>query len=135
MKLITSDEQRVLEIGTNNYLFCFYSTVYVNLAKKYKDISLAIEFLRDGECNGCDGYIIARQFNLIRDRLSNLDVSKIVYDMTDPKKKAPWINNISFVVTSCGNFFITSEGKDLIFEISSILCYAKVKNVDVYIKE
>ena len=135
MKLITSDEKRVLEIGNNDYLYCFYSTIYTNLSKQSKDISLAIDFLKEGKCKGSDGHEIAREFNLIRDRLSKLDISKIVYDMSNAKAKAPWEDNISPIITSCGNFFVTSEGKDLIFEITSILCYAQIKKVDVYIEE
>lgn len=135
MKLLTSDERKILEIGTNDYLYCFYSTIVANLSKNLKEISLAIDFLKDGKCKGSAGYETARQFNLIRDQLSRLRTNKIVYDIENVNKKAPWGNNISPVVTSCGNFFVTSEGKDLIFEITSILCYAQIKKVDVSIEE
>ena len=135
MKLITSDEKMVSKLGSNDYLFCFYSTIFVNLSRIKQKISLALDFLRTGECKGADGYEIARQFNIIRDELSQLSTDKIVYNMSDPNIKAPWSDKISPVVTSCGNFFTTSEGKDLIYEINTILCYAKVKNVDVSIRD
>ena len=135
MKLITSDDKKIVEIGKSDYVFCFYSTVFINLSKISSKISLALDFLKTGECKGVDGYEIARQFNLIRDGLSQLSTDKIVYNMSDLHLKAPWSNNISPVVTSCGNFFTTPEGKDFIFEINTILCYAKIKGVDVSIQQ
>ena len=69
----------------------------------------------------------ARQLNLVRDNLSGLPVTEIVYDMKKPLKKAPWKDNISTIVTSCGNIFTTADGKDLIFELNTVLCYCGIK--------
>ena len=62
-------------------------------------------------------------------------LSALVYDMNDTKKKAPWEGNISSVITSCGNFFTTADGKDLIFELTSLLCYAAVKKCNIVCKD
>lgn len=76
----------------------------------------------------------ARQFNLIRDELSRYAPEKAVYDFRDLKKKAPWNNNLSSVITSCANLYTTTDGQDLLYEIVSILCYAGVKKVSVSVQ-
>ena len=59
----------------------------------------------------------------MRDKLSNYPPEELVYDINDRSKHAPWEGNISPVVTSCANFYTTADGKDLLFEIVSILTY------------
>ena len=54
-----------------------------------------------------------------------------MYDKDDPSRVAPWSGNISGIVTSCGNMFLTADGKDLLYELVSILTYAHYANVDV----
>lgn len=110
---------------------CLYSTVTARLPKLKKKTALAVSFLQTGACASIDCWETARQINLIRDGLSACPVSDLVYDLKEPKKKAPWDGQISSVVTSCGNFFTTADGKDLLYELTVLLCYASVKKVDV----
>ncbi len=130
--IITSEDGNVYaEIGNSEIINCFYSTIVFNLNYNLEDISLAIAFLENGKCEAQDCIETAREFNLIRDRLSLIPIEKLVYDMNNPSKKAPWNGNISPIVTSCGNFFTTADGKDMIFEINAVLCYASIKGISV----
>ena len=99
-----------------------------------KEIPLAIQFLEAGFCSSQKAMETARQFNLVRDMLSQYPPEKLVYDIKDPNGPAPWDNNISSVVTSCANFYTTADGEDLLYEIVSILCYAGITGESVSIQ-
>ena len=134
MIILTKDSERVIDVGSTDILFSLYSTVMIKLKKSHSELSDAISFLKTGECK-CDiALVCARQINLIRDKLSQINPNDAIYDMNDLSKEAPWKENMSKVVTSCGNMFTTSDGKDLLFEIVSILTYSYYHNVDVSIE-
>ena len=124
MNISSSDNKRSVNVGSSDILFALYSTIVVRLEKKQKNIAHAIAFLKSGKSDPKEALETAREFNIIRDALSQISPEELVFDMRDLSKKAPWINNISPVVTSCGNLFTTSDGKDLLFEIVSIFTYA-----------
>ena len=133
MIIVSSDENRIVEIGTSDIWMSLCATIEVRLDYFSDEIPLAIQFLRTEKCEAKDGNASARQFNLIRDELAKFKPDKVVYDINDIDRAAPWANNISDVITSCANFYTTSDGKDLLFEIVSILCYAGIVGVDVAI--
>ena len=128
------DNSKSSEIGDNDLLFSFYSTICLNLKKSRNEINDAIRFLDSGKCNASDCLSVARQFNLIRDKLSLISTDKIVFDMNDPNRIPPWKDNISPVVTSCGNFYTTNDGKDMIYEIICILVFGYYAETDVVIE-
>lgn len=41
---------------------------------------------------------------------------------------------MSPVITSCANLYTTKDGRDLLFEIVSILCYGYYSNTDIHIE-
>ena len=131
MELLSKDGRRVVIVGTYSYWHCFRSTIEVNLYDFRNDITDARTFLKNRKCEHEKGYIIAKQFNIIRDKLADYSPDKVVYDMDNKKVLPPWGQYISPVITSLGNYFVTSEGKDLIFEIVSLLTYAYLSKVDI----
>lgn len=54
-----------------------------------------------------------------------------MYNKDKPSMAAPWSNNLSGIVTSCGNLYTTLDGKDLLYEVVCVLTYAYYKKVDV----
>ncbi len=133
MIIKTKGYERVLDFGTQSLLFSLYSTIVIRIANK-DDIGKAISFLQNEVCDYEDALECARQFNLIRDSLSQVKPEYAVYNMKDLSEKAPWSDNLSPIVTSCGNLFLTSDGKDLLFEIVSILTFAYYKKLSVNIE-
>lgn len=131
MRLISSDGERVVDIGGSDIWFSVYSTVISFFGHNRNKIAKAVEFMEKGICDGKDGYEVARQFNLIRDELSRIVPDKAVYDINNKKKTAPWKGKLSPVITSCANLYTTADGKDLLFEVVSILTYAQIKKVSV----
>lgn len=134
MYIETSDGKRIVNVGNSDILYSVYSTVEVRLSLFKRKIPLAIQFLKSGVCEAENALETARQFNLMRDELSRYAPEKAVYDLRDLKKKAPWAGNLSSVITSCANLYTTAEGQDLLYEITSILCYAATVNVSVFIR-
>jgi len=130
MLIFSSDKKRYVDIGTADNWICLYSTIVKRLGEK-QEWRAALSFLKTGACSAGDGYETAKQLNLIRDKLSQLSPDQVVYDLNDPKRPVPWKDNLSPVITSCGNYFTTSDGKDMLFELVSILCYAQIMNVSI----
>ena len=131
MIIVSSDEGRYVDVGSESIWFSVYSTVEVRLKSIKKEIRHAIHFLETGSCKAMDAYETARQFNLIRDAFAHIKPENAVFNKDDLLLQAPWSNNLSGIVTSCGNLYTTADGKDLLFEVVSILTYAHYMNVDV----
>jgi len=131
MIIISSDNERLVDVGSEEIWYSVLSTAEVRLAHMRKEINLALEFLRTGQCSTENAHETARQFNLIRDAFSQIPPSDAVYDMKNPSLEAPWSKNLSDIITSCGNLYTTSDGKDLLYEVVCILTYAHYKKVSV----
>lgn len=134
MRLISNDGKRSVDIGSGDIWKAVYSTVVSCVEKSTKHYTLALEFIKSGECKGSQGYEIAKQINYIRDELSKYSPDKAVYDIDTPGLEAPWKDNLSPVITSCANLFTTTDGHDLLFEIVSLLCYAQIAKTDITLK-
>lgn len=131
--IISKDGIRTIapRIGT---LWAVYSTMELVLNRTLLKIPMAEAFLKTGVCEANDALETARQFNLLRDAFAAIPPEKAVYDMTNPKAKAPWDGNLSPVVTSCANLFTTEDGKDLLFEIVSILTHGAYTGTEIVIR-
>ena len=134
MNILSSDFNKGFDVGSSDIWKSLFSTIYTNLSPKKASISLALQILHDERCPSAHALETARQFNLIRDMLSQFSPDHLVYDCDHPKKLPPWAEKISPVVTSCANFYTTADGEDLLYEIVRILCYAGVAGVDVIVQ-
>lgn len=131
MIITTTDDKRYVDVGSEGIWYSVLSTADIRLASMKKHISFALAFLENGKCSANDAYETARQINLIRDAFSQIAPSNAVYDRDNPTLIAPWSANLSGIVTSCGNLYTTSDGKDLLYEVVCVLTYAHYKGVDV----
>ena len=131
MIITTTDGKRYVDVGSEGIWYSVLSTADIRLASMKKHISLALDFLESGKCSAINACETARQINLIRDAFSQIAPSNAVYDRDKPTLAAPWSRNLSGIVTSCGNLYTTSDGKDLLYEVVCILTYAHYKGVDV----
>ena len=134
MRLISKDGLRTVNIGGGDVWKAVYSTVVSCIGSKRKKYPLAFDFLETGKCAGDQGYNVARQINQLRDELSQFPPERAVYDIDNPGLPVPWKENLSPVVTSCANYFTTADGQDLLYEIVSILCYARIAKTSIEIE-
>ena len=131
MIIMSSDDKRYVDVGSESIWYSILSTAEIRLAPMKKDICLALDFLKSGKCSAQNAHETARQINLIRDAFSQISPSNAVYNKDNPSLIAPWCSNLSDIVTSCGNLYTTSDGKDLLYEATCILTYAHYMNIDV----
>ena len=131
MVITTSNEKRFVDVGSESIWKSVLSTVEIRLNYMIKEIPFALKFLNTGTCNSKDAFETARQFNLIRDALSQIPPREAIYDKDNMSLQATWIENLSGIVTSCGNLYTTSDGKDLLYEVVAILTYAHYLKVDI----
>ncbi len=131
MTLMSSDGEKFVDVGSETILFSLISTVYMRFQDMQRTVPNALHFLETGKCKASDAIKTAREINLIRDRLSGLSPADAVFDMNNPELEAPWKRSISPVITSCGNLYTTADGKDLLFEIVSLLVYSAQRAKDV----
>ena len=131
MVVVSSDNLKMVDVGSEGIWYSILSTVEVRLSTMRKEIKLALDFLNTGKCNGQKAFETARQFNLIRDAFSQIIPTDVVFDMNNPNLSAPWEGKLSGIVTSCGNLYTTADGKDLLYEIICILTYAYYQEVDI----
>jgi len=134
MRIITSDGNKYINIGSAEVWKSLCSTIFVLLDDEKDSIMKARSFLENNKAEGVEGYEIARQFNLIRDKLSRFAPEKVIFDINDMAFRATWYGKLSPVVTSCANLFITADGEDLLYEIVCIFCYAEIKRVSVLVE-
>jgi hypothetical protein len=61
--------------------------------------------------------------------LKNYNPSQVIWDIEDLSKTPPWGDNISDEITDLSNYFVTSDGEDLITILKKALNRAlKVKS-------
>lgn len=131
MVVVSYDNKRYIDVGSEDIWRSVLSTAEVRLFSMHQDIQLALDFLKTGNCTAINAYETARQVNLIRDAFSQLAPSDAIYNKDNPAMTAPWSDNLSGIITSCGNLYTTSDGKDLLYEVVCVLTYAHYKNTDV----
>lgn len=131
MVITTSNEKRFVDVGSESIWKSVLSTAEIRLSYMVKEIPLALKFLHTGACHNKNAFETARQFNLLRDAFAQIPPNEAVYDKDNPALLAPWSDNLSGIVTSCGNLYTTSDGKDLLHEVVAILTYAHYLEVDV----
>jgi len=115
------------QVGTSDFLHAFFSTICFNLENKKwgskypyimnKLYSYCLKY------EDIDNAII--ELNEIKNKLQYYPPEKVVWDIENLSKQPPWGDNISNDITDLSNYFITSEGEDLISVIQSALEKAK----------
>ena len=130
MITINADKKQI-NVGSASFFNCFYSTIYEHVKKA--EVPNALSLLKKRELGWPDAIKTAREFNVIRDILSTFSPSEVIWDMDNPDESPPWGKNISPIITSLGNYFVSADGHDLISEIILLLQYANDEKVDISI--
>jgi hypothetical protein len=110
------------EIGTSDFLHAFFSTISVNLEPGGwgSRFPVLLESLYGGEVHHENAKQALAELNQIASELSEIEPSKVVWDIEDRSKVPPWGENISSDITNLSNYFVTSTGRDLIGTLREI---------------
>ena len=123
-----------IDIGGYDTWKALSSTIQVRLKDVSAKIPCVLSFLESGTCNFEQCLCTAKQFNIVRDSFALFSPDKVVYDAQDLTITPPWGRNISPIITSCGNYFTTADGRDLLAEIVRLFSIAAYTKTDVKIE-
>ena len=104
------------QVGHADFLHSFFSTICYHLEDKQwgARYPYLMRNLYQGSLEWQDIRCAKKELMEIRERLRNVDPSKVVWDIDDLTKRPPWGDNISKEITDLSNYFVTSDGRDLI---------------------
>ena len=107
---------RYYEIGSGSFLHSFFSTVCIRLeeGKWGTRFPTLMNGLYEGQLENSDVLEAKKELQIVRDELSDFPPNNVVWDRDDLNARPPWGNNISKDITDLSNYFVTSDGKDLI---------------------
>lgn len=104
------------QVGSGDFLHSFFSTIAYNLETKKWGSKYPIimnEFYQGKlESNKIKDAI--EEIKDIQKELKKYPPSCVIWDIDDLDKQPPWGNEISSEITDLSNYFVTSDGEDLI---------------------
>lgn len=123
------------QVGHGDFLHSFFSTVCYHLEEgrwgaKYPYL---MNKLYQGSLAWEDVRFAREELTCIRNGLSKLAPSEVVWDMDDLTKRPPWGDNISNDITDLSNYFVTSDGRDLIAVIFKVFDEAEAEKHEIEI--
>ena len=121
------------QIGSGEFLHSFFSTVCYNLeeSKWGSRFPHIMSELYSGELKVENVDVAINELNCIKAELAKISKDKVIWDIEDLTKKAPWGDNISDSITDLGNYFVTSDGDDFITLFSNALEKARKLNTSI----
>jgi 2,3-bisphosphoglycerate-dependent phosphoglycerate mutase len=107
--------QARFELGSSSFLKAWFSTIFVRLESERWGSRFAVvmnEFY-GGTLQAGRAAEALRELGQIRDELTQMPPSEIVWDFEDREAQPPWGTEVSDSIRSLGNYFVTSDGRDL----------------------
>lgn len=103
-------------IGTREFLYSFLSTIAYHLekgriGKKY--FYITVKMCNDGLV-GREVKFAKKELLEIQKELQKLSPDKIIWNLENISKTPPWGYDIADTITDLSNYFITSDGRNLI---------------------
>lgn len=103
-------------VGTGSFMHAFFSTIAYRLEDKkwgsrFPNLMMG---LYQAEIESNESKWVLDELAIIKQELSKLAPDEVVWDIDDLTKRAPWGDNIAKTITNLSNYFVTSDGKQLI---------------------
>ncbi len=103
-------------IGTGSLMHSFFSTI----AYRLEDNKWGSKFpnLMNGLYKAAiepeESKWVLDELKMIKQELSKLTPDKVIWDIDDLAKQPPWGDNIANTITHLANYFVTSDGRQLL---------------------
>ncbi|MGT2756486.1 Imm70 family immunity protein [Streptococcus ovuberis] len=122
-------------IGTADFLNSFFSTVFVKLecSRWGSRFPILMNDLYQGVLPKESVYKAQEELATIKKELELLPPSEIVWDFDDLSLTPPWGDNISPEIRTMADYFVTSEGENLLSVLDEALRKAVTLNEAVTI--
>lgn len=104
------------QVGHGGFLHSFFSTISYHLepdgwGTRYPYL---LKKLYQGKLSWEEASKALEEVENIQMQLEKYTPDKVIWDIEDLSKQPPWKDNISSEITSLSNYFVTSDGRDLI---------------------
>jgi len=116
----------VNEIGAPSFLNAFFSTVAGLLENDDPGtrFPLVSNDLYEGHIEADKIAGALAEIQIIRDELMHYPPTAVIWDIEDRAKSPPWGSRIAPTITSMGNYFVSSTGRDLFELLNETLQHA-----------
>lgn len=123
-------------IGTGDFFYSFFSTICVNLehSRWGSKFPILMQELYTGTVSYKKIYKAIEEINIVSDELKRIPPDKVVWSFEDRTKMPPWGSNISSDINNLSDYFITSDGRNLISVLKIALNKAELEKVDIEVK-
>ena len=126
---------KAYSIGSASFLKAFFSTVFSRLegeewGSRYPTL---MRDLYSGHLPHRVARAAEEELRLVRQGLSSLGPDQVVWDFEDRGAKPPW-DEISPDITSLEDYFVTSDGKNLLDVLAAALDAASRRRQDIEIR-
>lgn len=123
------------QIGNGEFLHAFFSTICFRLENKQwgSKYPYLMNELYQGELKRNHIENAVKELKRVKKELRKFRPSEVVWDIDDLRAKPPWGDDISTEIKNLSEYFITSEGEDLIDMMEKALMRAKDLNEPLYI--
>ncbi|QTD39542.1 immunity 70 family protein [Sporosarcina sp. Te-1] len=124
------------QVGHGDFLHSFFSTISYHLEQNGwgTEYPFLLNELYNGKLENKNIDSAITELEAIKKKLQKFSPSQVIWDIDDLSKRPPWGDNISNDITNLSNYFVTSEGEDLINMLMKALEKGKKTNSDVYIE-
>jgi len=111
------------EIGSSDFFHSFFSTILVRLENNRwgSRFPVLMNHLYTRNLSSDLSTEARQELKNIEIELAAFPPDEIVWDFEDRSLSPPWKNDISEQITNLSNYFVTSNGKQLIFVIDMAL--------------
>lgn len=123
------------QVGTGDFLHAFFSTIAYNVEKNKwgSRFPIIMNDLYNGTINAVQIVGAINELDEIANELRKYPVNKVVWDIDDLSLMPPWGDHISSSITDLSNYFVTSDGEDLITILKRALEKGLQLNLEVKI--
>lgn len=123
------------QIGHGDLLHSFFSTISYHLepegwGTKYPYL---LKHLYNGRLAWNDATKAMKELEEVRSKLAEFQPKEVIWDIEDLSKRPPWGDNISKDITNLSNYFLTSDGRNLIDVLSKALHDSLSEETDIKI--
>lgn len=111
------------QVGTAEFLGAFFDTVTGRLEDRERGRGFPRlgDLYQRGELHAGHLDEARIELSVIRERLSLLPPSAVIWDLDDPAAAPPWGDDIAGSITDLSNYFVTSDGRQLLDVIQTAL--------------
>lgn len=124
------------ELGEPAFLKAFFSTVFAKLEAEDwgRHFPVLMHDFYSGRLSPEKAAAAAEEVTKLREGLEAFKPADLVWDFEDRTRRPPWGDEISPHITSLANYFVTSDGKDLLEVLQQAFAAAAQRHQEVVIR-